>query len=87
MKIMDRQSHSVQYYIQMNRNNILFNELIVGPTNSSKTQYFVNQLRGPFPGKFGDMILICPTFVHTKTYERFDCPQEEVELWRKLSSC
>ena len=67
----------------------------MSPTNSGKTQYFVNQLRGPFPGKFDDMILICPTFVHAKTYERFvdhdwsifvvDCPQEEVELWRKLS--
>ena len=80
----------------MNRNNIPFNGLIVSPTNSGKTQYFVNQLRGPFPGKFDDMILICPTFVHAKTYERFvdhdssifvvDCPQEEVELWRKRSS-
>ena len=28
-----------------------FNALIVGPTNSGKTQYLLNQLRGPFRGK------------------------------------
>ena len=27
---------------------IPFNALIVGPTNSGKTQYLVNQVRGPF---------------------------------------
>ena len=42
------------------------------------------------------MALICPTFAHNKTYDGFvdhyshtfaiDCPQEEVELWLKLSS-
>ena len=32
----------------MDPNNILFKALIVGPTSSGKTQYLVNQLRGPF---------------------------------------
>ena len=42
------------------------------------------------------MVLICPTFVHNKTYDGFvdgylhifviDCLQEEIELWLKLSS-
>lgn len=80
----------------MDPNNIPFNALIVGPTKSDKTQYLVNKLRGPFRGKFDYMVLICPTFVHNKTYDGFVdqdsrlfvivCSQEEVELWLELSS-
>ena len=80
----------------MNPNNIPFNALIVGPTNSGKTHYLVNQMRGPFRGKFDYMVLICPNFVHNKTYDGLvghnsrifvmDRPREEVELWLKLSS-
>ena len=51
----------------MDPNNIPFNALIVGPTNSGKTQYIVSQLRGPFWGKFDFMVLICLTFVPNKT--------------------
>ena len=32
----------------MDPKTLLFNALIVGPMNSGKTQYLVNQLRGPF---------------------------------------
>ena len=43
------------------------NALIVGPTNTGKTQFLVNQLCGPFNGKFDFIVLICPTFAYHKT--------------------
>ena len=43
--IMNRQLVSVQYY--MDPGKIPFNVIIVGPTNSGKTQFFVKQLFGP----------------------------------------
>ena len=49
----------------MDPEKILFNALIVGPTNCGKTKYIVNQLCGPFRGKFDYIVLVCPTFVHT----------------------
>ena len=73
-----------------------FNALIVGPTNSGKTQFLVNQLCGPFNGKFDYIVLICPTFVYNRTLCRFDerdprlyviiCEQHQVEICLKGAS-
>ena len=72
------------------------NALIVGPTDSGKTQYLINQLQGPFKGTFDYIVLFCPTFVKNKTYEGFVdrdphifvivCQQHEIEFWLKLAS-
>ena len=80
----------------MNPSNIPFNALIVGPTNSGKTQFFVNQLFGSFRGKFDYIVLICPTFAHNRTLNRFVerdprfypiiCEQHHVEMWLKVAS-
>ena len=80
----------------MDPNKIPFNALIVGPTNSGKTQFFVNQIFGPFRGKFDYIVLICPTFDENKTLYRFAekdprfypiiCEQHEVEIWLKAAS-
>ena len=75
----------------MDPGNIPFNALIVGPTNSGKIQFLVNQLCGPFKGKFDYIVLICPTFAFNKTLYRFGerdprlfaiiCEQHQVEIW------
>ena len=75
---------------------IPFNALIVGPTNSGKTQFLVNQLFGPFNGKFDYIVLICPTFAYNRTLNRFGerdprlyviiCKQHHVEAWLKVAS-
>ena len=73
----------------MDPSNILFNTLIVGLKNSGKIQFLVNQLCGAFCGKFNHIVLICPTFVYSKTYYKFAekdlrfsvviCEQNQVE--------
>ena len=80
----------------MDPGNIPFNALIVGPTNSGKTQFLVNQLCGPFNGKFDYIVLICPTFAYNKTLYRFgerdprlyviSSDQHHVEDWLKVVS-
>jgi len=82
--------------INMDPSKIPFNALIVGPTNSGKSKFIVDQLFGPFRGKFDYIVLICPTFAHNKTYHRIGendprmnvviCEQHEVEEWLKLVS-
>ena len=79
----------------MDPGNIPFNALIVGPTNSGKTQFLVNQLYGPFRYKFDYIFLICPTFAFNKTLTSFAerdprvkiiiCEQHEVEIWLKVA--
>ena len=80
----------------MDPGNIPFNALIVGPTNSGKTQFLLNQLRSPFCGRFDYIVLICPTFAYNKTLTRFCvrdprvhviiCDQHHVENWLKVAS-
>ena len=79
----------------MNPDNIPFNVLVVGPTNSGKSQFVVDQIYGPFRGKFYYIVLISPTFAHNKTFRRLGekdprmfvviCDQHEVELWLKVA--
>ena len=69
--------------------SIPFNMLIVGPTNSGKSQFVVDQIFDKFRGKFDFIVLICPTFAHNKTFFRIGlkdphffpviCQQHEVE--------
>ena len=80
----------------MDPQKIPFNALIVGPNNSGKTQFLVNQLCGPFRGKFDYIVLVCPTFAHNKTLYRFGkndprmdvivCEQHGVEIWLNILS-
>ena len=44
--------------IKMDPCKIPFNALIVGPTNSGKTQFLVNKLCGLLNGKFDYAVLI-----------------------------
>ena len=80
--------------VHMNPSKFPFNALIVGPTNSGKTQFLVNQLQGPFRGKFDYIMLICPTFAYNKSLFRLAerdprfsviiCMQHQVENWLKV---
>ena len=80
----------------MDPRNIPCNALIVGPMNSGKTKFLVNQLLGPFRSRFDYIVLICPTFAHNRTLSRFAerdprfypiiCEQHQVETWLKLAS-
>ena len=80
----------------MDPGKIPFNALIVEPTNSSNTQFHVNQLSGPFCGKLDFVVLICPTFAYNRTLYRFAerdprlyviiREQHQVENWLKVAS-
>ena len=73
-----------------------FHCIITGPTNCGKTRYLVDQLRGPFRFVFEYIILICPTYIHNKTYDGFArgdrrffvfCPGDFEELEELLLAC
>jgi len=80
--------------MNMDLGKIPFNTLIVGPTNSGKSRFVVDQIYGPLCGKFDYIVLICPTFTHNKTFHRLGendsrmdvivCEQHDVEKWLKL---
>ena len=80
----------------MDPSKIPFNALIVALTNSGKSRFVVDEICGPFRGKFEYIMLICPTFAHNKTYHLIGendrrmfmiiCKQHEVENWLKLVS-
>jgi len=80
--------------MNMDPNKIPFNALILGPTNSGKSRFMVDQIYGTFRFKFDYTVLICPTFAHNKTYHRIGendprmdvivCEQHDVEKWLKL---
>jgi len=79
--------------MNMDPSKIPFNALIVGPMNSGKSRFVVDQIYGPFRFKFDYIVLICPTFVHNKTYYQIGendprmnviCEQDGVEKWLKL---
>ena len=53
------------------RESIPFHRIITAPTNCGKTQYLVDQLRGPFRGVFEYIVLICPTYAKNKNYKNF----------------
>ena len=61
----------------MDPEKILFNALIVGPTNCGKTKYIVNQLCGPFRGKFDYIVLVCLTFVQTDDQVFIVTPEQD----------
>jgi len=80
--------------MNMDPNLIPFNALIVGPTNSGKSRFLVDQLYVPFRGKFDYIVLICPIFAHNKTFSLIGkkdprvhviiCEQRKVEIWLKI---
>jgi len=80
----------------MDQHNLPFNALIVGPTNSGKTQFLVNQFCGSFNGRFDYVVFVCPTFAYNKTLYWFPerdlrmyviiCEQHQVENWLKEAS-
>ena len=80
----------------MDPGNIPFNLHIIGHTNSAKNQLLINQLCGPFCGKFDYIVLICPTFAFNRTLYRFAerdprlyviiCEQHQVEIFLKFAN-
>ena len=73
-----------------------FHCIITVPTNCGKTRYIVDQLRGAFRYVFEYVVLICPTYIHNKTYQGFArgdprffvfCPNDFEEVEELLQAC
>ena len=73
-----------------------FHCIITGPTNCGKTEYLVGKLRGSFRYVFEYIVLICPTYIHNKTYRGFArgdrrflvfCPKDDEEIQELLEAC
>ena len=78
------------------KNKTPFHCIITGPTNCGKTEYLVTKLRGSFRFVFEYIILICPTYIHNKTYRGFAqgdkrffvfYPQNDEEIQEILKDC
>jgi len=92
---MDRQLETA--VLNMDPNKLPFNVLIVGPMNSGKSSFVVDQVYDPFRGKFDYIVHICLTFANNKTYRQIGkndprmfviiCKQHKVEMWLKLVRC
>ena len=92
--ISDSQFNIMENQLRKHPSNIPFKALIVGPTNSGKSRFVVEQLYGPFRFKFDYIVLICQTFAHNKDFHQIGendprmfvitCKQHEVEIWLKI---
>ena len=71
-----------------------FNMIIVGFTSCGKTYYLLRLLETEYKNHFENIFLLCPTFVHNKTYREWKyvedpdfvvvpCDQDEVECYLK----
>ena len=68
----------------MDPSNIPFNTLIVGLPNSGETQYFVNQLRGLFCGKFD--YIDAMSDLHPQQTLQWICGQQAMHVCDRLSA-
>ena len=71
-----------------------FNMIVVGFTSCGKTHYLLRLLETEYKNQFENIFLLCPTFVHNKTYQEWKfvndddvivvpCDQDEVECYLK----
>lgn len=64
----------------MSPDHVPCNALIVGPTRCGKTKFVVDNLLGPFRGKFDYIVLLCPTYVRNKRCSQGEHQKKAVAL-------